>query len=173
MLLSLALIGKMLIGHPSTDTPADEAARGEEQQDSEAALEWTEDTLAAMAGQALPFTADSLTVHIARDGTVSLEMTVSRGALLDSEWLPGGMRTALMFLPKLCTVCGAWATALQDGKLALECQSITAADFALPEAAARKLSDQLSGALNDQLAEQMQAPPQRMQAADGVLRFYA
>ena len=173
MLLSLALIGRMLVGHPhSADQPGDNAAQDDLPQASDA-IEWTADDLSEMAAQALPFTADDLTVQISRAGTVTLELTVSKTALSQSGFLEGRLRTALLFLPENCALHGQWRPALADGSIVLTDCEITAAGLTLPEALAAKLSERLSAALNDRLAVQMPAPPQTMEFDDDVIRFTA
>lgn len=173
MLLSLALIGRMLVGHPhGADQPDDNAAQDDLPQTSDA-IEWTADDLSEMAAQALPFTAADLTVQISRAGTVTLELTVSKTALSQSGLLEGRMRTALLFLPESCALHGQWRPALADGRIVLtECE-ITTAGLTLPETLAAKLSGRLSAALNDRLAVQMPAPPQTMEFDDDAIRFTA
>ena len=109
MLLSLALIGRMLIGHPHSADRSGDTAEPDDLPQASDAVEWTADDLSEMTAQALPFTADDLTVQISRAGTVTLELTVSKTALSQIGLLEGRMRTALLFLPE--ELRAAWTVA--------------------------------------------------------------
>lgn len=173
MLLSLALIGRMLVGHPHSADRSGDTAEPDDLPQASDAIEWTADDLSEMTAQALPFTADDLTVQISRAGTVTLELTVSKTALSQIGLLEGRMRTALLFLPESCALHGQWRPTLTDGRIVLTECAITAAGLTLPEALTAKLSERLSAALNDRLAVQMPASPQAMELSDGAIRFTA
>lgn len=156
MLLSLLLIGKMLLGHPTsneTEQKTPEPAPQEGKEDTQMGVELTENDLSTLIVQALPFAPEGVAAKISKDGTVAVSASVRKQALVDSGLVEGGMRTALLFLPDECKLYGAWQTAVRDGALTLTCTHAEIAGFAIPEEATAALSDTIAAALNRQLTE--------------------
>ena len=69
----------------------------------------TEDDIASVLTEALPFPVEDTAVKISRDGTIAVTAAVTRQALTESNLVPGKLRTALLFLPERCKLYGAWS----------------------------------------------------------------
>lgn len=164
MLLSLLLIGRMLLGRPAGVPPKTEPAA----QQSE--MQLTEQELGALLVRALPFPPESLTTEISRNGTVSVDATLNRQALLDSGFASGTLRTALLFLPETCHMYGAWQAAFQDGRWCLSCNRAEIGGVILPEQVAALLTSQMTGMLNQSM-EKWEQPPVAVRFEDGLMQY--
>lgn len=153
MLISLLLIGKMLLGHPSgeaTPPTQTEPQEMQEEQDEIMEVQLSENDLCTLIVQAMPFSPDSIVAHIGKDGVIEVSVIVSKQALQQSG-LAGDLRTALLFLPNSCKVYGAWKVEAADGSISLKTQKAEIADISLSETAVAPLSELLNKAVNDQL----------------------
>lgn len=149
MLLSLLLIGKMLLGHPASTKPgappqADGEGNGME-------IQLNEDELCALVVQALPFEPEEINARIGDDGMVSISALVNKQTLADSGVITGGMRTALLFLPEECEICGKWQLRAENNTIELDCRGIEAAGVTLPDELANSLSEKIADVLTQQL----------------------
>ena len=97
----------------------------------------TEDDIASVLIEALPFPVEDTAVKISHDGTIAVTAAVTRQALTESNLVPGKLRTALLFLPERCKLYGAWSAAVSNGKLSLTCRTIKLEGFTLPEQTAQ------------------------------------
>lgn len=136
LLLCLLMLGNMLMGRADTGTAPAAPEEGD-------AMEFhiTEDDIASVLTEALPFPVEDTAVKISRDGTIAVTAAVTRQALTESNLVPGKLRTALLFLPERCKLYGAWSAAVSNGKLSLACRTIKLEGFTLPEQTAQALSD--------------------------------
>ena len=126
----------------------------------------TEDDIASVLTEALPFPVEDTAVKISRDGTIAVTVAVTRQALTESNLVPGKLRTALLFLPERCKLYGAWSVAVSNGKLSLACRTIKLEGFTLPEQTAQALSDAFAAQWNTRM-EQRDFTPQTIQWQDG------
>ena len=133
LLLCLLMLGNMLMGRADTGTAPAAPEEGN-------AMEFhiTEDDIASVLTEALPFPVEGTAVKISRDGTIAVTAAVTRQALTESNLVPGKLRTALLFLPERCKLYGAWSAAVSNGKLSLACRTIKLEGFTLPEQTDRK-----------------------------------
>ena len=94
LLLCLLMLGNMLMGRADTSTAPAAPEEGD-------AMEFhiTEDDIASVLTEALPFPVEGTAVKISRDGTIAVTAAVTRQALTESNLVPGKLRTALLFLP--------------------------------------------------------------------------
>lgn len=152
MLLSLLLIGKMLLQHPTAAPPAPPVTENQQGEPS-MELQISENDLATLIVQAVPFTTKGLQVGIGSDGTIEASASISRDALAQSELVDSSMRTALLFLPDPCTLHGAWRVSVADGAVQLSTVSASIAGLALPETAVNTLTRMIAEAVNDSLRE--------------------
>lgn len=113
----------------------------------------TEDDIASVLTEALPFPVEDTAVKISRDGTIAVTTAVTRQALTESNLVPGKLRTALLFLPERCKLYGAWSAAVSNGKLSLACRTIKLEGFALPEQTAQALSDAFAAQWNTRMEQ--------------------
>lgn len=136
LFLCLLMLGNMLMGRADTSTAPAAPEEGD-------AMEFhiTEDDIASVMTEALPFPVEDTAVKISRDGTIAVTAAVTRQALTESNLVPGKLRTALLFLPERCKLYGAWSAAVSNGKLSLACRTIKLEGFTLPEQTAQALSD--------------------------------
>ena len=157
LLLCLLMLGNMLMGRADTSTAPAAPEEGD-------AMEFhiTEDDIASVLTEALPFPVEDTAVKISRDGTISVTAAVTRHALTDSNLVPGKLRTARLFLPERCKLYGAWSAAVPNGKLSL----IKLEGFTLPEQTAQALSDAFAAQWNTRM-EQRDFTPQTIQWQDG------
>ena len=97
LLLCLLMLGNMLMGRADTGTAPAAPEEGD-------AMEFhiTEDDIASVMTEALPFPVEDTAVKISRDGTIAVTAAVTRQALTESNLVPGKLRTALLFLPERC-----------------------------------------------------------------------
>ena len=155
LLLCLLMLGNMLMGRADTSIEGD-------------AMEFhiTEDDIASVLTEALPFPVEDTAVKISRDGTIAVTAAVTRQALTESNLVPGKLRTALLFLPERCKLYGAWSAAVSNGKLSLACRTIKLEGFTLPEQTAQALSDAFAAQWNTRM-EQRDFTPQTIQWQDG------
>ena len=167
MLLCLLLMGKMLLSRSEVS-----AAPSAPEEDTAMELHITEDEIASMIEQALPFPIEGTAVKISREGTVAVTTAVRRQTLSDSGLVPGKLRTALLFLPERCKLYGEWNAAVEDGALRLSCRTIRLEGFALPEQTAQTLSDALAAQWNTCM-EERGFSPRSAQWNDGELILYA
>ena len=114
LLLCLLMLGNMLMGRADTGTAPAAPEEGD-------AMEFhiTEDDIASVLTEALPFPVEDTAVKISRDGTIAVTAAVTRQALTESNLVPGKLRTALLFLPERCKLYGAWSAVVSNGKLSL------------------------------------------------------
>ena len=161
LLLCLLMLGNMLMGRADTGTAPAAPEEGD-------AMEFhiTEDDIASVLIEALPFPVEDTAVKISRDGTIAVTAAVNRQALTESNLVPGKLRTALLFLPERCKLYGAWSAAVSNGKLSLACRTIKLEGFTLPEQAAQAVSDAFTAQWNTRL-EQQDFTPQTIQWQDG------
>ena len=136
LFLCLLMLGNMLMGRADTGTAPAAPEEGN-------AMEFhiTEDDIASVLIEALPFPVEDTAVKISHDGTIAVTAAVTRQALTESNLVPGKLRTALLFLPERCKLYGAWSAAVSNGKLSLACRTIKLEGFTLPEQTAQALSD--------------------------------
>ena len=92
LLLCLLMLGNMLMGRADTGTAPAAPEEGD-------AMEFhiTEDDIASVLIEALPFPVEDTAVKISRDGTIAVTAAVTRQALTESNLVPGKLRTALLF----------------------------------------------------------------------------
>lgn len=164
LLLCLLMLGNMLMGRADTGTAPAAPEEGD-------AMEFhiTEDDIASVMTEALPFPVEDTAVKISRDGTIAVTAAVTRQALTESNLVPGKLRTALLFLPERCKLYGAWSAAVSNGKLSLACRTIKLEGFTLPEQTAQALSDAFAAQWNTRM-EQRDFTPQTIQWQDGERR---
>ena len=119
LLLCLLMLGNMLMGRADTSIAPAAPEEGD-------AMEFhiTEDDIASVLIEALPFPVEDTAVKISHDGTIAVTAAVTRQALTESNLVPGKLRTALLFLPERCKLYGAWNAAVSNGKLSLACRTI-------------------------------------------------
>ena len=148
LLLCLLMLGNMLMGRADTGTASAAPEEGD-------AMEFhiTEDDIASVLTEALPFPVEDTAVKISRDGTIAVTAAVTRQALTESNLVPGKLRTALLFLPERCKLYGAWSAAVSNGKLSLACRTIKLEGFALPEQTAQALSDAFAAQWNTRMEQ--------------------
>ena len=129
LLLCLLMLGNMLMGRADTSTAPAAPEEGD-------AMEFhiTEEDIASVMTEALPFPVEDTAVKISRDGTISVTAAVTRQALTESNLVPGKLRTALLFLPERCKLYGAWSVAVSNGKLSLACRTIKLEGFTFARA---------------------------------------
>lgn len=169
MLLCLMMIGRMLLGHPEQSAlPEMEKPTTPEQE--ETGMELRESDLCLLIEQALPIPVQEVTAKIGADQTISIVVLVSKQSLQNSGLVPGGLRTALLFLPDTCRLYGAWTASVSDGKIALQCQSAEIGIIAVPTEMVSTLTDQLSESLNAYFTD-TEIITQKMVWQDGVLRL--
>ena len=168
MLLCLLLIGRMLLGHPGENSPAQTEPETDGQEDIQMGIEVGEQELSAMIAQALPFQTGELALHIGADQTVSISATVRKKDMENSGLIPGSLRTALLFLPDHCMVYGTWLVELQGGSVILQCQEAKIADITLTDEITNLLSEQLGAAINH-ILQQQKISPDSLQWEDGIL----
>lgn len=161
LFLCLLMLGNMLMGRADTGTAPAAPEEGD-------AMEFhiTEDDIASVMTEALPFPVEDTAVKISRDGTIAVTAAVTRQALTESNLVPGKLRTALLFLPERCKLYGAWSAAVSNGKLSLACRTIKLEGFTLPEQTAQALSDAFATQWNTRM-EQRDFTPQTIQWQDG------
>ena len=161
LLLCLLMLGNMLMGRADTGIAPAAPEEGN-------AMEFhiTEDDIASVLTEALPFPVEDTAVKISRDGTIAVTAAVTRQALTESNLVPGKLRTALLFLPERCKLYGAWSAAVSNGKLSLACRTIKLESFTLPEQTAQALSDAFAAQWNTRM-EQRDFTPQTIQWQDG------
>lgn len=161
LLLCLLMLGNMLMGRADTGIAPAAPEEGD-------AMEFhiTEDDIASVMTEALPFPVEDTAVKISRDGTIAVTAAVTRQALTESNLVPGKLRTALLFLPERCKLYGAWSAAVSNGKLSLACRTIKLEGFTLPEQTAQALSDAFVAQWNTRM-EQRDFTPQTIQWQDG------
>ena len=166
LFLCLLMLGNMLMGRAETGS-----APAAPEEDTAMEFHITEDDIASVLTESLPFPVESTAVKISRDGTIAVATAVTRQALTESGLVPGKLRTALLFLPERCKLYGSWSAAISNGKLSLTCRSIQLEGFTLPEQAAQAVSDEFSSQCNARMEEQ-NFTPQTIQWKDGeaVLR---
>lgn len=111
LLLCLLMLGNMLMGRADTSTAPAAPEEGN-------AMEFhiTEDDIASVMTEALPFPVEDTAVKISRNGTIAVTAAITRQALTESNLVPGKLRTALLFLPERCKLYGAWSAAVSNGK---------------------------------------------------------
>lgn len=171
MLLCLLMIGRMLLGHPEQNAlPETDNPISPEQE--ETGMELRETDLCALVEQALPIPVQEVTAQIGADETISVVVLVSKQDLQDSGLVPGGLRTALLFLPDQCRLYGSWAASVAEGKLNLQCQSAEIGNVTVPAEIVSAITDQLAASINEYL-EQEGMVPEKMEWTDGVLRLIA
>ena len=112
LLLCLLMLGNMLMGRADTSIAPAAPEEGD-------AMEFhiTEDDIASVLTEALPFPVEDTAVKISRDGTIAVMAAVTRQALTESNLVPGKLRTALLFLPERCKLYGAWSAAVSNSAL--------------------------------------------------------
>ena len=88
MLFCLLLIGRMLLGHPGENSPAQTEPETDGQEDIQMGIEVGEQELSAMIAQALPFQTGELALHIGADQTVSISATVRKKDMENSGLIP-------------------------------------------------------------------------------------
>ena len=165
LLLCLLMLGNMLMGRADTGIAPAAPEEGD-------AMEFhiTEDDIASVLTEALPFPVEDTAVKISRDGTIatpSMELPLTgKVKLTESNLVPGKLRTALLFLPERCKLYGAWSAAVSNGKLSLACRTIKLEGFTLPEQTAQALSDAFAAQWNTRM-EQRDFTPQTIQWQDG------
>ena len=157
LFLCLLMLGNMLMGRADTSTAPAAPEEGD-------AMEFhiTEDDIASVMTEALPFPVEGTAVKISRDGTIAVTAAVTRQALTESNLVPGKLRTALLFLPERCKLYAA----VSNGKLSLACRTIKLEGFTLPEQTAQALSDAFAAQWNTRM-EQRDFTPQTIQWQDG------
>ena len=111
LLLCLLMLGNMLMGRADTST-----APAAPEEDDAMEFHITEDDIASVLTEALPFPVEDTAVKISRDGTIAVTAAVTRQALTESNLVPGKLRTALLFLPERCKLYGAWSAAVSSWK---------------------------------------------------------
>ena len=102
LLLCLLMLGNMLMGR--ADTGAAPAAPEEGD-----AMEFhiTEDDIASVLTEALPFPVEDTAVKISRDGTIAVTAAVTRQALTESNLVPCARRCCFCRSAASCTARGA------------------------------------------------------------------
>ncbi|WP_125114607.1 hypothetical protein [Agathobaculum sp. Marseille-P7918] len=169
MLLCLMMIGRMLLGHPEQSAlPETENPTTPEQE--ETGMELRESDLCSLIEQALPVPVQEVTAKIGADQTISVVVLVSKQSLQDSGLVPGGLRTALLYLPDTCRLYGAWTASVTEGKLVLQCQSAEIGSITVPAEMVSTLTDQLSASLNAYFTD-AEITPETVIWQDGVLRL--
>lgn len=155
MLISLLLIGRMLLGHPTPQSKADETHLDPiESSDREAQqIHLSENDLCTLIVQALPFSPDGITIKIGQDATVSLSASIRKQNLLDANIVPGNMRTALLFLPDVCKIYAVWDVSINKDLLDLHCATVEVGGYTLPSAVSSKITEQIAEHLNQQLTD--------------------
>ena len=144
LFLCLLMLGNMLMGRADTGTAPAAPEEGD-------AMEFhiTEDDIASVLIEALPFLVEDTAVKISRDGTIAVTAAVTRQALTER-----------------CKLYGAWSAAISNGKLSLACRTIKLEGFTLPEQTAQALSDAFAAQWNTRM-EQRDFTPQTIQWQDG------
>ena len=170
MILCLLMIGRMLLGRaekPAQSTPPSQTQPAPQEQqpappktDKEFQMEMqlSENDLNTLIAQALPFPLEQISTTIREDGTICFRASAKKQSLIDSGVAAGNLRTVLLFLPDPCSVYTVWRADVQDGTLALRCDTMEVAGLALPQDAAEKVSDLIGTQLNDQLTQWGIAP---------------
>lgn len=161
LLLCLLMLGNMLMGRADTGT-----APAAPEEDTAMEFHITEDDIASVLTDTLPFPVEGTAVKISQDGTIAVTTAVTRQALTESNLVPAKLRTALLFLPERCKLYGAWSASVSNGKLNLNCQTIKLEGFSLPEQAAQSLSDEFANQWNTRM-EQQNFTPKTIQWQDG------
>ena len=89
LLLCLLMLGNMLMGRADTSIAPAAPEEGD-------AMEFhiTEDDIASVMTEALPFPVEDTAVKISRNGTIAVTAAVTRQALTESNLVPGKLRTA-------------------------------------------------------------------------------
>lgn len=171
MLLCLLMIGRMLLGHPEQGALTEPEDQTTPQQE-ETGMDLHDSDLCVLIEQALPIPVQEITAKIGADGTVSVVVLVSKQDLQESGLLPGGLRTALLFLPDACRLYGAWTASVAEGKIVLQCESAEVGGVAVPAELVTTLTDQVSAAINDYLAKEGMTPA-KIEWMDGSLKLTA
>lgn len=171
MLLCLMMIGRMLLGHPEQAVPPETDSPTLPEQE-ETGMELQEADLCELIGQALPISAREITAKIGADETISVVVLVSKQDLQESGLVPGGLRTALMFLPDECRMYGAWTASVAEGKITLQCEKAEIGEIAIPAELVSTLTDQVAASMNEYFA-QTGMKPEKLEWTDGALRLTA
>lgn len=171
MLLCLAMIGRMLLGHPEQAVPPETGSSTLPEQE-ETAMELREAELCDMIGQALPVPVHEMTTQIGADKTISVVILVSKQDLQESGLVPGGLRTALMFLPDECRMYGTWTASVTNGKILLKCEKAEIGEIEIPADLVSMLTDQVAASVNEYFA-QAGVTPEKLEWTDGALRLTA
>ncbi len=163
LLLCLLMLGNMLMGRAETDS-----APAAPKEDTTMEFHITEDDIASVLTEALPFPVESTAVKISHDGTIAVTTAVTRQNLTESGLVPAKLRTALLFLPERCKLYGSWSVSVSNGKLNLTCQTIQLEGFTLPEQAAQTVSNEFAAQCNTRM-EQQGFTPRTIQCQDGEI----
>lgn len=171
MLLCLLMIGRMLLGHPEQDaSPEADGLTLPEQE--ETGMELRETDLCELMKQALPIPVREITAQIGADETISVVILVSKQDLQDSGLVPGGLRTALLFLQEECRMYGSWTAAVAEGKITLQCENAEIGGISVPVELVTALTDQVAASINAYL-EKADLAPEKLEWTDGALRLTA
>lgn len=135
-------------------------------------MELREAELCELIGEALPIPAHEITTKIGADETISVVVLVSKQDLQESGLVPGGLRTALMFLPDECRMYGAWTASVADGKITLQCEKAEIGEIAIPAELVSSLTDQVAASINAYFT-QAGITPEKLEWTDGALRLTA
>lgn len=171
MLLCLLMIGRMLLGHPEQEV-SPEVGHPTLPEQEETGMQLRELDLCGLIEQALPIPVREITAQIGADETISVVVLVRRQDLQESGLVPGGLRTALLFLPEECRMYGAWTASVAEGKVALQCESAEIGGVAVPAELVTELTEQVAAAINDYLAKAGMTP-QKLEWTDGALQLTA
>ncbi|MFR7645900.1 MAG: hypothetical protein ACLUZQ_04900 [Butyricicoccus sp.] len=160
LFLCLLMLGNMLMGRADTGTAPAAPEEGD-------AMEFhiTEDDIASVLIEALPFLVEDTAVKISRDGTIAVTAAVTRQALTESIWSRQAAHGAAVSAGALQAVRRVGA-AVSNGKLSLACRTIKLESFTLPEQTAQALSDAFAAQWNTRM-EQRDFTPQTIQWQDG------
>lgn len=171
MLLCLLMIGRMLLGHPEQGASPEAGAPTLPEQE-ETGMELRETDLCELMKQALPIPVREITVQIGADETISVVVLVRKQDLQESGLVPGGLRTALLFLPDECRMYGVWTASVAERKIVLQCENAEIGGIAVPAELITALTDQVAASINEHL-EKVGFKPEKLEWTDGALRLTA
>ena len=172
MLLCLLMIGRMLLGHPEQGASPEAGGLTLPEQE-ETGMELRETDLCELIEQvALPIQVREITAQIGADETISVVILVRKQDLQESGLVPGGLRTALLFLPDECRMYGVWTASVAEGKIGLQCENAEIGGISVPAELITALTDQVVASINEYLAK-AGLEPEKLEWADGSLRLTA
>lgn len=135
-------------------------------------MELREADLCGLIEQALPIPVREITAQIGADETISVVILVRKQDLQESGLVPGGLRTALLFLPDECRLYGTWTASVTEGKISLQCDSVEISGVTVPADLVASVTDQVAASINKYFA-QAGVVPEKLEWTDGAIRLTA